>query len=214
MSKGSGRTKRWERRAEARPGALTEAAFRLFSERGYAATRLDDVAAACGVSKGTVYLYFESKAHLFEAMARENVAPRLDALTAMVDAHEGSSEELLREVIGVFGKTLDSPLPVMAKLVIAESNNFPELAKLWNEVALSRLLKLMARVVERGVERGEFRPVEPEDTAVLVVAPLFMLGLWTQSLGKHTAPPFDPSKVLPAHVETLLRGLRAEEPTP
>jgi len=130
MAKGAqkARTKRWERKAEARPGALTEAAFELFAERGYAATRLSDVAAACGVSKGTVYLYFDSKERLFEAVVREKVSPNLERVRALVEGHQGSTEDLLRQLIGFFEAHLDGPLPVMAKLVITESGNFPELA--------------------------------------------------------------------------------------
>ena len=63
---------RWERRKEARPAELLAAALELFVEKGYAGTRLDDVAQRAGVSKGTLYLYFENKEDLFKAVVRES----------------------------------------------------------------------------------------------------------------------------------------------
>src|SRR5512144_2129197 len=119
--------RRWKRRSEARPGELVEAALALFSQRGFAATRLEDVAARAGVSKGTVYLYFESKEQLFEAVLRQAVAPNLDRLEALVRSFDGTTEELLQNLVQVLGGVLDGQLPAVAKLVIAESSNFPAL---------------------------------------------------------------------------------------
>src|SRR5437868_15475989 len=90
---------RWERRKEARPQELLAAALDLFVERGYAATRLDDVAAQAGVSKGTLYLYFTNKEELFKAVVRENVLPVLDAAQEIIDNFEGGSADLFREIM-------------------------------------------------------------------------------------------------------------------
>lgn len=201
------RGKKWERRSDARPSELITAALRLFAERGFAATRLEDVAAAAGVSKATVYLYFENKERLFEAVVRAAVTPSLEQADALVDAFEGTTPNLLRTLVKVFEAALDGPFPSIAKLVIAESGNFPDLARLWANVALRRGFALMQRVIRRGVERGEFRPVDPEVMAPLIMAPVVVLGLWKESFGKHTDMQLDRAAMLAEHVETLLRGL-------
>ena len=90
---------RWERRKEARPQELLDAALELFVQRGYAATRLDDVAALAGVSKGTLYLYFDNKEELFKAVVRANLVSALAEAEEYVAKHAGSSAELLRGFI-------------------------------------------------------------------------------------------------------------------
>ena len=170
------RTKKWERRSETRPAELIEAALRCFSERGFAATRLDDVAARAGVSKATVYLYFENKEKLFEAVVRAAVAPKLDQAHELVDKFEGSTPDLMRSLLAILETALDGPFPAMAKLVISESGNFPELARLWVSLVLRRGFSLLERLIERGVERGEFRAVDPAVAAPLVMAPVILAG--------------------------------------
>jgi len=202
--------KRWERRKEARPGELVAAALQLFSNRGYAATRLEDVAAVAGVSKGTVYLYFESKEQLFEAVVREAVAPNIDRAEALVDAFEGPTSELLRSLFEMFAAVLETPLTGVIKLMVTESGNFPQLARMYADLVLRRAFGLLRRIVERGMARGEFRPCDPEKTVPLIIAPLLLLALWKHSFGAHTDLVLDRRAVLEAHRENLLRGLAAD----
>jgi AcrR family transcriptional regulator len=208
------RAKKWERRSDARPAELVAAALRCFAERGFAATRLDDVAASAGVSKATVYLYFESKEKLFEAVVRAAITPSLEQAQALVDAFQGTTPDLVRALLTVFETALEGPFPAMAKLVIAESGNFPELARLWADVALRRGFALIQRVIERGIERGEFRPVDPATAVPLVMAPVVLLGIWKHSFGQHTDMRLDRRAVLAEHAETILRGLAASPADP
>jgi len=201
--------KKWERRSDARPAELVAAALRCFAERGFAATRLEDVAASAGVSKTTVYLYFANKERLFEAVVRSAVTPVLDQADAAVTAYQGTTPELVRTLLGIVGAALDTQFPAMVKLVIAESGNFPELARLWADVALRRGLALVRRIVERGIERGEFRAVDPATAAQLIMAPVVMLAIWKHSFGQHTDMRLDRKAVLAEHAETILRGLAA-----
>src|SRR5215470_18765707 len=110
--------KRWERRKDARPGEIVAAALQLFSNRGFAATRLEDVATVAGVSKGTVYLYFESKEQLFEAVVREAIAPNIDRAEAIVDAFEGPTPDLLRALFAFVGEVLETPITGVMKLIV------------------------------------------------------------------------------------------------
>ncbi len=114
----------------------------------------------------------------------------------------------------IFETVLDGPFPAIAKLVVAESGNFPELARLWGDVAIRRGMAMVQRVVERGVERGEFRAVDPQTVAPLVMAPVVMLGVWKHSFGQHTDLKVDRHAILAEHAETLLRGLALAHATP
>src|SRR5262245_15309761 len=178
--------RRWERRKEARPGELVAAALQLFSERGFAATRLEDVATVAGVSKGTVYLYFESKEQLFEAVVREAVAPNIARAEALVDAFEGSTPDLLRALFRFIGEVLETPLTGVMKLIVSESGNFPQLARMYADLVLRRVFALLRRILERGITRGEFRPLDLDATVPLVAAPVVLLGVWKHSFGAHT----------------------------
>jgi AcrR family transcriptional regulator len=203
-------TKRWERRKEARPAEIVAAALQLFADRGFAATRLEDVATVAGVSKGTVYLYFESKEQLFEAVVREAIAPNIDRAEALVDGFEGPTPELLRALFGFVAGVLDTPLTGVMKLLVAESGNFPQLARLYADLVLRRVFALIRRILERGVTRGEFRPLDLDTTVPLVMAPILLLGMWKHSFGAHTDLVLDRGAVLEAHRENLLRGLAAD----
>ncbi len=202
--------KRWERRKEARPAEIVAAALQLFADRGFAATRLEDVATVAGVSKGTVYLYFESKEQLFEAVVREAIAPNIERAEALVDAFEGPTPELLRNLFELLAAALETPLTGVMKLLVAESGNFPQLARLYADLVLGRAFRLIERILERGMARGEFRPVDPHTMVPLVVAPVLLLALWKHSFGTHSDLVLDRRAVLEAHRENLLRGLAAD----
>ena len=201
--------KRWERRKEARPAEIVAAALHLFSDRGFAATRLEDVATVAGVSKGTVYLYFDSKEQLFEAVVREAITPNIARAEALVDGFEGPTPDLLRGLFAFVGEVLETPLTGVMKLIVSESGNFPQLARMYANLVLRRAFALMRRILERGVSRGEFRPMDLHATVPLVVAPILLLGVWKHSFGAHTDLTLDRRKVLEAHCENLLRGLAA-----
>jgi len=199
--------RRWERRKEARPAEIVAAALQLFSDRGFAATRLEDVATVAGVSKGTVYLYFESKEQLFEAVVREAVTPNIARAEALVDAFEGPTPDLLRALFGFLAEVLETPITGVMKLIVSESGNFPQLARMYAYLVLRRAFALMRRILERGVARGEFRPLDVEATVPLVISPIVLLGVWKHSFGLHTDLALDRRRVLEAHCEILLRGL-------
>ena len=124
--------KRWRRRKDARPPEILDAALAVFAQKGFAATRLDDVAAKAGITKGTIYLYFDSKQALFEALARQSVGAQIDQVTAQLAAFPGSSADLLRFVLTTMGRfAMTSDRVVLPRLVLAEAANFPELAEFW-----------------------------------------------------------------------------------
>ncbi len=198
------------RRKEARPGEIVAAALELFAERGFAATKLEDVAARAGIAKGTIYLYFPTKEELFRAVLREGWLPNLDQAEAMVAAHTGSTADLLRKLAVHVTRILDSPLLAIPKLILTELGNFPALTRLYLEEVAPRAMGFMAGVIARGMERGEFRRMDVASVVPLFGAPFLMMALIKQSLGRHAEIPFDPAKVIAAHLDILLRGLAAD----
>lgn len=172
------------RRNEALPSELTAAALALFVEKGFAATRLDDVAARAGVSKGTVYLYFKSKEELFTAVIRESIVPALAEGEAMVAAYEGDSIGLLRRVLAGWWQLIGgTALAGVPKLMISEARNFPEVAEFYYQQVIQRGRRLMSRVLERGIAAGEFRPLDVDVAIDVIFAPLLMRAIWRFSLG-------------------------------
>lgn len=199
-----------QRRKEARPGELTAAALELFVEKGFAGTRLEDVAARAGVSKGTLYLYFDGKEALFKAVIQEGIVPILEAGAGLVDSFTGSSAELLRSLILEWWRRIGATsLAGVPKLMISEAGNFPELAAYYNETVITRGRELMRRVLQRGIAKGEFRAVDVETAIDVIFAPVLMMLIWRYSLGACGCGSHDPDTYLATHLDIALRGLDA-----
>jgi AcrR family transcriptional regulator len=212
-AKGSRAEGRWTRRKDARPAELLAAALDLFVERGYAGTRLDDVASRAGVSKGTLYLYFSSKEELFKAVIREGLVPVYEHGERMVDAHSGSAEDLIRNLLRAWWEMIGATnLGGIPKLMIAESGNFPEVTRFYFDEVVSRGRKLVARAVRLGIESGEFRDLPVDQIVRLMLAPVMLMAVWRYSFAFCDTTPLDPDSYLKLHVDVLLNGLRAAEP--
>jgi AcrR family transcriptional regulator len=151
---------RWQRRPDARPEEILEAAKHVFGESGYAGTKLEDVARRAGVSKGTLYLYFDSKEALFREMVRAKVVAALAHAEEAVRTFDGSSRELLVILISsMYRRLRDDGMARVGRVVQAELPSFPELAQFYFEEVILRSRRRVSRVLERGVESGEFREV-------------------------------------------------------
>jgi AcrR family transcriptional regulator len=197
------------RRKEARPAELTAAALDLFVDKGYAATRLEDVAARAGVSKGTLYLYFDSKEALFKAVVREGLLPALDEGENLVAGFTGPSDALLREVGGGMWRLIGSQrIGGIPKLVFAEAQNFPEIAHFYHQEVILRGTTMIRRVVERGIARGEFRPLDVNAVIHLVIAPVLMRMIWRHSLDCCAVAGVSDESYFAEYFEIMLRGLR------
>jgi len=202
---------RWTRRKEARPEEITAAALELFVERGFAATRLEDVATRAGVSKGTLYLYFANKEDLFKAVVREGLVSPIAEMKGFVAQYPGSSFELLRMLIlGWWEKVGATRMSGIPKLLLGESGNFPELVRFYLAEVVEPGHEVMKAIVRRGIERGEFRNVNPEDAALLIAAPLLQMMLWRSALEPQSARKMDTARHLEAHMDMLRHGLGAE----
>lgn len=199
---------RWERRKDARPAELLVAALELFTERGYAATRLEDVAKRAGVSKGTVYLYFSGKEELFKAVIREGLLPVLERGEKLVAEHQGDTAELIGSLIHGWWEAIGStPYAGITKLMMSECRNFPEIGSFYVEEVITRGHELVRTALQQGIDSGELRRIDPEYATRLVFAPLVMLVIWRHSfdfcgVGKLDAPTY-----IEQHLDILLHGL-------
>jgi Transcriptional regulator len=150
---------RWQRRPEARTEEILDAALEVFGQSGFARAKIDDVARLAGVSKGTVYLYFDSKEALFREMVRAKVVACLTEGEALVRTHEGSARALLVELIqGTYRRMRREEMMRIARVVQGELPHFPELARFYFDEVILRARRLVQQVLERGTASGEFRP--------------------------------------------------------
>ncbi|MEO8101052.1 MAG: TetR/AcrR family transcriptional regulator [Betaproteobacteria bacterium] len=203
---------RWERRKDARPGELAAAALDLFVERGFAATRLDDVARRAGVSKGTLYLYFDSKEDLFKAVIREGYVSRITEFAERMKAYQGSSAELVRELVNSWWEQIGATkLAGITKLMMSEAGNFPDLANFYHDEVVVRGTGLFASAIQRGIESGEFREISLDFAPRIACAPVIMLMLWRNSFDLCGSHQMDAKAFLDTHTDMLLHALAAEK---
>lgn len=200
---------RRSRRKEARPGELLEAALDLFVEKGFAATRVEEVAARAGVSKGTLFLYFPSKQELFKAVVRHNIAGRFGEWSQELDAYAAPSTDLLRYCFEVWWQRIgNTKASGITKLMLSEAHNFPELAHFYQQEVVLPGQALIRRILERGMARGEFRAVDVDAALHCVLAPMIFLMTWKHSMGACVPDDgFSPERYIQTQVQLLLHGL-------
>lgn len=203
---------RWARRKDARPGELASAALDLFIERGFSATRLDDVAKRAGVSKGTLYLYFDSKEELFKTVIQEGIVSRIAEYEVFMRAFEGSSAELLRDLVSQWWAQVGATkLGGITKLMMSEAGNFPELAAFYHDEVITRGMGLFVYAIERGIKSGEFRQVDMNHVPRICAAPVVMLMLWRHSFDLCGGKQIDPEAYLAAHTDMLIQSLSVRD---
>lgn len=206
------KAKRWERRKDDRAAEILEAALVCFAENGFAATRMEDIAERARITKGTIYLYFESKEDLFKSLARQSIGAQIETITAHVKAFDGNSADLLRFVLGTVGHFVTtSDRVVLSKVLLAEAGKFPELAEFWRREVIDRGLGLFTAIIRRGQARGEFRAMPPEHAARLCIAPMLIIMIWRTTFSRFDETPYDYPGLVQAHLDTLLRGLTMEK---
>ena len=196
-----------QRRKEKRPQEITEAAFQAFAEKGYAATRVEEVAKRAGVSKGLLYLYFKTKEELFKAVIRGVVIRRVDALIAAVETTELSSEDFARGPLLEFMKTVPgSPIAVVIRLLISEGHRHPDLVEYYWDHVVSKGLAALSGLIERGVERGEFRATAVSELPQLLIAPMMLAMIWRMLFVQHD---LDTDRLISTQIDMILAYIKA-----
>lgn len=199
---------RFRRRKEDRPQEITEAALAAFAEKGYAATRVDEVAKRAGVSKGLLYLYFKTKEDLFKAVIRSFVVPRIDELTAIIDSSDLTSEEFLRGPFLEFVKTLPgSPISILVRLMISEGPKHPDLLQFYWDNVVSRGLAALNVLLERGIDDGEFQRTVVNDLPHLFVMPVVFSVIFKLLFEKQCP---DTDRLIETQIDLLIAHMKGD----
>ena len=200
-----------QRRAPSeRPKEILEAALALFVEKGFAATRLDDVAARAGLSKAAIYLYFDDKTALLQAVICQIVSVNLEMVEALQKAHQGPVASLLPRILEFMAARVeDTPMPSIAKLVISESRAFPEIGRFYLDEVISRGVGLFESLIAKGIAQGEFRPVDPMLTVRSLIGPMLLAVLWKTVFEPIGAEKLDVRALARHHADLMLRALKA-----
>jgi AcrR family transcriptional regulator len=209
---GQSSSARWRRRKEARPAEILAAALASFAERGFAATRLEDVAARAGVTKGTLYLYFRNKEELFKAVVRQSLVPSIARAETIVAQSDEPSIALIERLLLQWAELATTPLSAIPKVILTEAGNFPELARFYHEEVVRRGMAVFQAVLRRGVERGEFRPLDGEFVIRCLIAPLLLAMLWRHSFEAQAKGALDIMALCRTHIDLLTHGLMRARP--
>lgn len=194
-------------RAAQRRAAIIAAGLDEFTARGFAATRLDDVAKRAGVAKGTIYLHFKDKEALFQELVRTALVPLIGNLMT-VPAAGGSVREILERFAETFVRDVaETKRGDIVRLIMAEGTRFPSLADFYFREVVSRGLAGMRKLIEYGIERGEIRNARLADFPQIVIAPAMVAVMWQGLFGRHA--PLDAVAMLKVHLDLIFGERRA-----
>lgn len=192
--------------------AILAAGFEEFSQNGFAATKLDDVARRAGVAKGTLYLYFDTKEDLFKKVVEQTLIQNIKPMLEKFEEYQGPAGEFLDHAFAFIGERLTkSRIGVFPKIILSESGKFPELAEFYGKEVVYRIQGFFTKVIERGIKQGEFRDVDAEASARILMSPFLMLALVSQTPGIAKGIGFDPKSHLEAARDILEFGLKKRE---
>lgn len=205
-----------QQRKEARPAEIVAAALGCFLEKGFETTKIEDVARRAGVAKGTIYVYFENKEHLFRAVVREVTAAHLVGMESNLADFSGSFAELLPELLGrMINTAAEGRAPAVVQLILRESSRVPDLAAIWFEDAVQPLLTLIEGVIRRAQDRGELCKADPRSQIVSIFGPMVVAALLDRYAVAFGKAPIDLQAFARDHATSILAGIlapRAEEP--
>lgn len=201
---------RSEQAKDDRRRAFLDAALDEFFEKGFAATRMDDVAQRAGLTKGTLYLYFESKEALFKSLIEQLAAPNLEQIELIAASAPSFSEAMER--LAAFAPILirQSDMPRLMKVLIGDSHNFPEIIKAYREEVLGRLISIIAGVLSQAKASGEIDFENAELAARLIIAPMALSGMWQAVFGRDTAAEVDLETLFRMHANNMRCAMRPE----
>ena len=199
---------RWRRRKEARPAEIVDAALEVFAEKGFAAAKLDDIARRAGISKATLYLYFETKEEIFRAVARAAVGSLIEAFESPSEAPDGPFIELAPRLLShAAGMMKSGRVPAIARMVIGESRNFPDLARIWHDDVVTSVIGIITGIIARAQARDEVAPGDPRLHAFSLMGPMVMAMLFREVFGEAGGNPPDLQALADQHAHTALLGL-------
>ena len=203
---------KFRRRAEARPDEVLDAALELFVEKGFAATRVEDIAARAGLSKGAVYLYFPSKEAILEGLVKRAVLPIANNALSIFENYVGDPRPVISAALKmVAGRLADPKLVAIPRLLIREMIHFPEFAQMYRRDVLDRVIPVLQRLIANGIHEGYLRQVDPELTVRSIVGPIVLHMLMAEIFGLTPADGLAIDRLIDNHLTVLFDGLSAPQ---
>lgn len=203
---------KFRRRAEARPEEVLDAALALFVEKGFASTRVEDIASRAGLSKGAVYLYFPSKEAILEGLVQRAVVPIAANALGFLSNYTGDPRPVISSVLKMVAHQLTQPGTVaIPKLLIREMIHFPELASMYRREVLDRVLPVLEQLIRNGIAEGHFRPIDPQLTIRTIVGPIVLHMLMAEVFGIVPAEGLAMEQLVDNHLAILFDGLSAPQ---
>jgi AcrR family transcriptional regulator len=202
-------TKKRQRRPETRPSEILAAALALFSEHGFSATRMEDVAARAGISKGAIYLYFPDKTALLKALVQQAIGGQISMAARMVDQVQGPVTPLISQLLLMFAQRIaTTDIPSIIKLVISESRAHPDIGKYYLDNVILVAMPIIEGLLEKGIASGEFRNLDSKLTVKCLIGPMLLGAIWRSVFQPLGAEPIDVNALATQHLDIFLRGLR------
>jgi AcrR family transcriptional regulator len=201
---------KFRRRAEARPDEVLDAAIELFMKKGFAATRVDDIAKRAGLSKGAVYLYFPSKEAVLEGLVRRAIIPIADSALEALRSYEGDPRIVIGAVIRMLGHRFGDPrMLAVPRVVFREVLGFPHLAEMYRVEVLDKVIPVVTGLIRRGVEQGYLRQVDPELTIRSIIGPMMLHLVLAEVFDIHPDGGLHFDRLVDNHLSILFDGLSA-----
>lgn len=203
---------KFRRRAEARPDEVLDAALDLFIEKGFAATRVEDIAKRAGISKGGVYLYFPSKEQILEGIVRRAIVPIADHALGFIKDYEGDPRLVITMIMKLVATRLSEPKMVaVPKLIMHEVTGFPELAEMYRREVLDKVLPVIEGLLRKGIDQGYLRQVDPELTIRSIIGPVLLHLFMAEIFGIAPRDGLAIDRLIENHITILFDGLSAPE---
>ncbi len=196
------------RRPEARPSEILSAALDLFAEKGFAATRMEDVASRAGLSKAAIYLYFNDKMALLQALVKAMAGDNLATAKELVENAEGPVAPLLRQILMFLADRLrETRLSELIKIVISESRAHPDVGRIYLESVISQGLPLFEALIRRGIAQGEFRDIDPRFAVKGLIGAMLLAAIWKSAFEPLGAGALDIEAYAAQHIDVYLKGM-------
>lgn len=208
MSSAGPRGPKFRRRAEARPDEVLDAALDLFIERGFVNTRVQDIAARAGLSKGAVYLYFPSKEAVLEGVVRRAIVPIAASAVKLLQTYAGDPRTIISVVLKTIAGRLTEPRTIaIPKLMMREMINFPDFAAMYRAEVLDKVIPLITGLLQTGIAEGYLRNVDPELTIRSIIGPIMLHILLDEVFDMRPADGLALDRLIDNHLTILFDGL-------
>ncbi len=202
---------KWRRRADARPDEVLDAALKMFAQKGFAATKVEDIAREAGLSKGAIYRYFPSKEDIFESLVNRAIAPMAERTLELAETATDDPEKLIRAVLmTVTAKMADPNTMALPLIVLQEAGRFPKLAELYRRQVIDKAVAALELIINRGIGSGHFRPVNPRLAIRNLLGPVLAHFLLGQVFGLDQESPVSADVFIKSHLDILMHGLSAK----